>query len=295
MELDQTSDSESNDSDTELQIAFAKGELKPGLNIPTAAPKQFINNVAGMQQKLAEIKSSLGWIERLDLTVKDGKSTQALEEAEGQVHDDFKREMIFYTQAQQAILKGLNNLHQLGIPTKRPDDYFAQMIKSDNHMKKIRERLLSKQMGMERSEKAKKLRELRKVGKKVQVDVIQKRHKEKREMLEAVKKYKKGKQDALDFLNADDGPKQGKKPKPGAPAKKDDFKPGKKREYKNKKFGYGGQKKRSKYNTKESAADLSGFSSKKHATRPGKLEKKKMSNKNKRPGKQRRQASKNKR
>jgi rRNA-processing protein EBP2 len=71
------------------------------------------------------------------------------------------------------------------IVTERPDDYFAEMVKSDQHMKKVsimveyqmwklycytvkvRETLLSKQKALERSEKARKLREIKKFGKKV--------------------------------------------------------------------------------------------------------------------------------
>lgn len=46
--------------------------------------------------------------------------------------------------------------------------------------------------------------------------------------------------------------------------------PNKKREYKNKKFGFGGQKKRSKYNTEESSADVSGFNARVAHGRMGK-------------------------
>jgi rRNA-processing protein EBP2 len=45
--------------------------------------------------------------------------------------------------------------------------------------------------------------------------------------------------------------------------------PNKKRLLKNKKFGFGGQKKRGKYNTASSAASMSDFSIKKHQGRPG--------------------------
>ena len=64
------------------------------------------------------------------------------------------------------MLEGLALLTKLKVPTRRPEDYFAQMAKSDVQMKRVREKLLSKQMSMERSEKAKKMRELRKYGKK---------------------------------------------------------------------------------------------------------------------------------
>ena len=28
-------------------------------------------------------------------------------------------------------------LHKLGIPTKRPEDYFAEMVKTDEHMQRV--------------------------------------------------------------------------------------------------------------------------------------------------------------
>ena len=116
------------------------------------------------------------------------------------VHNDFKREMLFYRQAQAAVLAALPRLHDMKIVTRRPEDYFAQMVKTDDHMQKIRQKLVTKQMGIERAEKVRKLRDLKKFGKKVQVEVQQKRQKEKREMMEEVKKFKKGQTDNLDFL-----------------------------------------------------------------------------------------------
>merc|ERR1712111_229381 len=109
---------------------------------------------------------------------------------EDTVHNDFKREMMFYRQAQAAVLEAVPRLHCLNIKTKRPEDYFAQMAKSDDHMNKIRAKLLSKEQGQQRAEKVAKLRELKKYGKKVQVEVQQKRQKEKKEMLEEMKMRK---------------------------------------------------------------------------------------------------------
>ena len=43
-------------------------------------------------------------------------------------------------QAQASVLVGLKKLQELDIPTQRPDDYFAEMIKTDDHMRKVRER-----------------------------------------------------------------------------------------------------------------------------------------------------------
>ena len=44
-------------------------------------------------------------------------------------------------QAQASVLVGLKKLQELDIPTQRPDDYFAEMIKTDDHMRKVRERV----------------------------------------------------------------------------------------------------------------------------------------------------------
>ncbi|KAL4237109.1 putative rRNA-processing protein EBP2 [Mactra antiquata] len=307
VDLHDSSDSEELDSDEELQRAFARGELKTGLNYEARAPKQIINNVSGMKQKLAELQKNLDWIEQLDLTNGPAPAPGGQEEFtedEDVSNNDFKRELRFYRQAQASVLEGIPRLHKLGIKTRRPEDYFAEMAKSDVHMKKVREKLLEKQQNIEQRDKAKKLRDLRKYGKKVQIDVLQKRQKEKREMLDAVKKFRKGQKNKLDFL--DDNTEKGKGKRGGG--KNQDNKvqqPNKKRQYKNQKYGFGGQKKRSKQNTKESAADLTGFNPKVNQSRPGfnknksgnknKPNKRGNKDKNKRPGKSQRHKMKNKR
>ena len=108
---------------------------------------------------------------------------------------------MFYRQAQAAVLEAIPRLHSLGVKTKRPDDYFAQMVKSDDHMNKIRAKLLSKEQGQQRAEKMAKLRELKKFGKKVQIEVQQKRQKQKKDMMDEMKKVRKGHGGNLDFLD----------------------------------------------------------------------------------------------
>ena len=43
------------------------------------------------------------------------------------VHNDYKREMLFYRQAQATVIESFSRLKNMGIPTKRPEDYFAQV------------------------------------------------------------------------------------------------------------------------------------------------------------------------
>ena len=51
--------------------------------------------------------------------------------------NDFRRETTFHRQAQAAVLVGIPRLREQGVKTKRPDDYFAEMAKSDQHMQKV--------------------------------------------------------------------------------------------------------------------------------------------------------------
>ncbi|XP_022052955.2 probable rRNA-processing protein EBP2 [Acanthochromis polyacanthus] len=276
-------------SDSELQEAFAKGLLKPGMNVLVDKSKKFVNNVDGMKQCLADLRKNLPWVERLDLT--NLPAEDILSKAEGKVpalangevnaDDDFQREMFFYRQAQATVLQALPLLNKHDIATKRPDDYFAEMAKSDQQMQKIRKKLISKQLSLEKSEKAKKLREQRKFGKKVQVEVIQKRQKEKKAMMSAVKKYQKGMTDKLDFLDGDQ--KTGKDSSDGSKKAMNKKGPNAKRKYKDKKFGFGGKKSGKKWNTKESFNDVSGFRAKVAHAKGGK--KGKGGKQNKRPGK----------
>jgi len=263
------SEEEQMDSDEELQEAFAAGLLQPGLNRKAEAKekKVFANNIDGLKQKLSELEGPLKafpWVERLDHVVVKAaplapelafKEADVAKAAADDVHNDFQREMKFYRQAQATVLEVLPRLQSMGVPTKRPEDYFAQMAKSDEHMQKIREKLVSKQVAEERLEKVKKLREMKKFGKKVQIEVQQKRQKEKKEMLDQVKKFRKGQADSIDFLDDKEGeqrPPRGKKAGgQGSTAER--------RKFKDKKFGFGGKKKGLKANTKDSVNDITSY------------------------------------
>jgi len=283
------------DSDEELQEAFAAGLIQPGLNTvlaPKDSDKPKTNNIDGLKQKYEELALKLPWMEKLDSVNKaaplapelayqeeqhakrrekllKGNQKNAVELADDPIHNDFKREMLFYRQAQATVLSALEIFRAKKIPTKRPEDYFAQMFKTDEHMQKIRTKLAQKQDEEDRISKVRKLRELKKIGKKVQVEKLQKRQKEKKDMLDQVKKFRKGKTDKIDFLEDLNSKNGGGKTKPSN-----------KKQFKDKKFGFGGKKKGGKSNTKDSTNNFSskefGRSKKKHG---GQM-------KNKRPGKQ---------
>ncbi|XP_075037818.1 putative rRNA-processing protein EBP2 [Mixophyes fleayi] len=284
-------------TDKELQEAFSQGKLKPGLNVVLEGKKVAPNNVSGLKQCLKDLKKELPWAERLDVTTAVPETTgeNGAQDPAVDAEDDFQREMCFYRQAQAAALFALPRLYKLKIATRRPDDYFAEMAKTDQHMQKVRHKLQVKQTAMEKSQKAKQLRALRKYGKKVQTEVLQKRQKEKSNMMTQIKKYQKGLSDKLDFLEGD----QPQKKTAGATPNKMKAKkgPSAKRQYKDQKFGFGGRKKGSKRNTKESFNDVSGFrAGMAHGRGPHRPGKKASGrNANKRPGKNVRQKMKSKR
>jgi len=244
-----------------------------------------INNVAMLKLKLEQIKypKKLAWLERLDVVNEEaplapeialqldehkGKRSREIKMINNQrkkksvaaaqpklksveedpVHNDFVREMSFYRQAQQAVLTCLPRLKEMGVPTKRPDDYFAEMAKSDSHMQKVAQVLLKKQTSTERAEKVRKLREQKKFAKQTQVHVLQERQKAKKDMLENIKKIRKGQKNNLDFL---DEKKQSGKGKRDA-GRGTEKRVNRRRLIKNDKYGYGGKKKGAKWNTRDS-------------------------------------------
>ncbi|KAG5345820.1 EBP2 protein, partial [Acromyrmex heyeri] len=189
------SDSEYNSSDEKLQKAFAKGLLKPGLNVAIdTSGKQSKNYVNHMKQKVDEIKLNLPWIERLDMVnalaplapelalqmqeqeVRRAKQLQGnrklpqYKPSEDPILNDFRRENMFHRQAQGTVMEGINRLKKLGISISRPDDYFAEMAKSDEHMQKVRKNLMKKQVMTQRSEKVRQLRQQKKVAKQMQIE-----------------------------------------------------------------------------------------------------------------------------
>lgn len=78
------------------------------------------------------------------------------------------------------------------------------MAKSDDHMKRVRETLLSKHAEIEKREKIRKLREMKKMGKQIQMEAEKKKQESKRKLKESIKKFKKGDKEDLQIELEDD-------------------------------------------------------------------------------------------
>ena len=58
------------------------------------------------------------------------------------VHDDLQREAAFYDSTLKGVKTAFERLDSLGMDYLRPDDYYAEMLKSDEHMSKVKDKLL---------------------------------------------------------------------------------------------------------------------------------------------------------
>lgn len=105
--------------------------------------------------------------------------------------DDINRELAFYKVCQSAALTARNLLKKEGVQFTRPGDYFAEMVKSDEHMGRIKKKLYDEAANKKAAAEARKQRDLKKFGKQVQFAKLQQRQKEKRETLEKITALKK--------------------------------------------------------------------------------------------------------
>lgn len=148
-------------------------------------------------------EKKMDWIEHMSVTW--DQSAEADLAAQGaSSEDDLKRELSFYKQAMHAAVLGRQRVLTAGVPFSRPSDYFAEMVKSDAHMERMRQTLLDERAGIKASEEAKRQRELKKVGKKVQVERTLERQRDKKEMAEKLQGLKR-KRGTLDTSAGQEG------------------------------------------------------------------------------------------
>ena len=107
------------------------------------------------------------------------------------VNDDLDRELQFYAQSLAAVKEARKRLKTEGVPFARPVDYFAEMVKSEEHMGRVRQRLVDDAASKKASAEARKQRDLKKFGKAVQVAKLQERDRAKRESLDKVNLLKR--------------------------------------------------------------------------------------------------------
>ncbi|KAJ3180233.1 rRNA-processing protein and EBNA1-binding protein ebp2 [Geranomyces variabilis] len=254
------------DSDDEAELAaYLKMTKSEGVENEESdndlVEKIYANNTTALLSRLKDIRIDqpgfkVPWIETMSVT-----SLAPLDLAPADVQDDLKRELAFYKQALHAAEEGRRRVRAAKVPFSRPDDFFAEMVKSDEHMARVRQRLLDEAASIQASEKARKQRDLKKFGKKVQQEKLAERVKNKKSEIEKVKVARKkhassdnSREDAddefgIELDSSSSTPSRGGGPNP-------------KRKRRDEKFGFGGSKRHKKTNDKTSVDDMAGFSQK---------------------------------
>jgi rRNA-processing protein EBP2 len=167
-------------SDIESLASEDKGDIIPHQRLT-------INNTAALTAALKRIElpySKLAFSEYQSVT-----TTEPVEIAD--VEDDLNRELAFYKQCLSSVKDARGRLKKEGASFSRPADYFAEMVKSDEHMGKIKQKLIDEAAGKKASAEARKQRDLKKFGKQVQVAKMQERAKEKRDTMEQINLLKR--------------------------------------------------------------------------------------------------------
>lgn len=107
------------------------------------------------------------------------------------VNDDLNRELAFYKQCLDAATEARSLLLKEGAPFTRPTDYFAEMVKSDEHMGKIKVKMTEEAANKRAAAEARRQRDLKKFGKQVQIAKLQEREKTKKDTLDKIKILKR--------------------------------------------------------------------------------------------------------
>jgi rRNA-processing protein EBP2 len=167
-------------SDLDSVASEEKGDIIPHQRLT-------INNTAALTAALHRIQlpySKLAFSEYQSVTTDEPVDIPDVE-------DDLNRELAFYKQCLSSVKDARKKLKKEGVSFSRPNDYFAEMVKSDEHMGKIKQKLIDAAAGKKAAAEARKQRDLKKFGKQVQTAKLQERSKEKRDTIEKINTLKR--------------------------------------------------------------------------------------------------------
>ncbi|GMH41820.1 hypothetical protein BSKO_09730 [Bryopsis sp. KO-2023] len=248
--------------------------------------QMFVCDEGGLTEKLEDIAwpRGLPWVHEQTLTSTEPSQVE-------DPNDDIERELAFHQMALESAKRAIKTFENQTIPWLRPTDYYAEMIKSDDHMAKVKEQLIFEEKKIREAEQRRKLRDGKKFQKQLQAAKAEEKQRMKNARLEVVKTVRKQRKDlgaSQDFdmdyeLEMEHTEKEIKKKTAGMNLSAA-LKSGK-RQYKDAKFGKGGRKRSDKFNTSRSAGDMDSFKGGSYSEAP-------RPSKQKRLGKSRRAAAK---
>lgn len=177
-----------NGVDDEGDIPLSDIESLPDEEKEDVVPHQrlTINNTAALTKSLKSfaLPSSLPLSAHHSVT---GTEPTQIED----VDDDLGREQALYAQSLAAVHEARSRLKKEGVPFSRPADFFAEMVKSEEQMGKVRQKMVDEAARKKASSDARRQRDLKKFGKAVQVAKLQERDKAKRETMEKINVLKR--------------------------------------------------------------------------------------------------------
>lgn len=288
---EQDDDDDENDDDDDDADRRPTATAPPTLRAKKLAQQQRapLYDAEAMHDRLEDIawveSEGVTWAETLAITSTTPSCPQDLD-----VDDDLARELCFYNQALGAAQDAVARFEAAGVAWHRPADYYAEMVKSDEHMAKVKDRLMYEQQTIEQAEERRKAREHKAFAKQASAAKQRERAQEKKRAIEAVSALRKQRARTGFAGELDDeaavhgknqtkgggqggggGQHQGRMAGPGGRQQALGFKPGerirrgdgpskgKKRLARDAKYGFGGRKRLGKQNDARSAADMSDY------------------------------------
>lgn len=247
------------------------------------------------EEGLAEKLEAIAWPKGLPWVVEQTITSQEPSQVDDP-NDDIERELAFHEMALAATKRAIKTFENQTIPWLRPTDYYAEMVKSDEHMARVKEQLIFEEKKIREAEQRRKLRDGKKFQKQLQAAKLEEKQRMKNARLEVVKTVRKQRKDLgaaqdidMDYdLEMEQTEKELKKKTTGMSLGAA-LKSGR-RQYKDAKFGKGGRKRSDRFNSRKSSGDMDGFRGGSFSEAPGSR-----ATKQKRPGKSRRVAMRNKR
>lgn len=252
--------------------ALARASLRSGETIlgegkaPAEVESRGICNAPLLLQKLQDIEykvpenlKRVPWVDTLAI---DGQKELP---KDVKPKDGVKLESVFLNFASEAVKEAYRRLRVMKIPCNRPTDFYAEMLRTDAQMFKVRARASEEQRRINIVEERKRNQAQKKFAKKARVNKLQAKADEKRQTLEDIHSWRK--QAKRDSKNADErdlddilDKQASKRPREEEDAqggKKKKQEPSRKKQAKDQRYGFGGKKKWRKSNDSKSTNDFS--------------------------------------
>jgi len=140
----------------------------------------------GQGDEEIEIHEPQAWVERLTVC-----ATRPLPLDTTTVDDDPIRERAFVSHAMESAREALRQLERNKIPWKRPSNFYAEMLKDDNHMNKVRQELERQENDVQKRAQRRQQKTQQKFSKELRAEAAKRDSARKREHHVAVEAAKK--------------------------------------------------------------------------------------------------------